>query len=112
RPVAIDGGTRPTTVPFMMRDRKVVIAGQLNGRPMEFVLDTGADRTAVTSVSADRAGVRGIIETMITGVGAPGIRRLSVGRADTITVGDLTMHDVPVSIRRQNIPGTDAWQNE
>ena len=95
-----------------MRDRKVVIDGLLNGKPMEFVLDTGADRTAVTGTSADRAGVRGIIETMITGVGAPGIRRLSVGRADTITIGDLTIHDVPVSIRRQNIPGTESWQNE
>ena len=112
RPVRIDGEGGTTTVPFTMRDRKVVITGQLNGRPMEFVLDTGADRTAVTGTSADRAGVRGIIETMITGVGAPGIRRLSVGRADTITVGDLTMHDIPVSIRRQNIPGTESWQNE
>jgi hypothetical protein len=106
------GGDQPTTVPFTMRDRKIVINGQLNGRPMEFVLDTGADRTAVTGTSADRAGVRGIIETMITGVGAPGVRRLSVGRADTISIGELTMRDVPVSIRRQNIPGTESWQNE
>jgi predicted aspartyl protease len=112
RPVAMTGGEQLTTVPFTMRDRKVVVEGRLNGKPMEFVLDTGADRTAVTGTSADRAGIRGIIETMITGVGAPGIRRLSVGRADTIAIGDLTMRDVPVSIRRQNIPGTQSWQNE
>jgi Flp pilus assembly protein TadD len=112
RPVTVDGADRLYTVPFTMRDRKVVIAGQLNGKPMEFVLDTGADRTAVTGRSADQAGIRGIIETMITGVGAPGIRRLSVGRADTIAIGDLTIRDVPVSIRRQNIPSTESWQNE
>jgi predicted aspartyl protease len=112
RPVTIDGEGRLTTVPFTMRDRKVVISGQLNGRLMEFVLDTGADRTAVTGTSADRAGVRGIIETMITGVGAPGVHRLAVGRADRISVGALTIRDVPVSIRRQNIPGTESWQNE
>src|SRR6185436_10060770 len=72
-PVRIDGEDRShtVTVPFEMRDRKIVITGVLNGRPMEFVLDTGADRTAVTGTSADRAGIRGIIETMITGVGAP-----------------------------------------
>ncbi len=111
-PVTIEGAGGSHTVPFTMREKKVVIDGLLNGKPMEFVLDTGADRTAVTGKSADRAGVRGIIETMITGVGAPGVRRLAVGRADTIAIGDLTIHDVPVSIRRQNIPGTDSWQNE
>jgi tetratricopeptide (TPR) repeat protein len=112
RPVTFDGPDRSQTVPFTMRDKKIVISGQLNGKQMEFVLDTGADRTAVTGKSADRAGIRAIIETMITGVGAPGVRRLSVGRADTITIGDLAIHDVPVSIRRQNIPGTESWQNE
>lgn len=111
-PVAMDGAATPHTVPFTMRNKKVVIAARVNGRPMEFVLDTGADRTAITRDTADLAGIRGIVQTMITGVGAPGVRNLEVGRADTITIGDLTIHDVPVSIRRQNMPGTPAWQNE
>ena len=112
RPNAIEGDDRPHVVPFTMRNKKVVIAGLLNGRKLDFVLDTGADRTAVTGKTADRAGVHGVVDTLITGVGAPGVRRLTVGRADTLSVGDFTIHDVPVSIRRENIPGTESWQNE
>lgn len=112
RPVAMEGAERTQTVPFTIRQKKVVIEGLLNGRKMEFVLDTGADRNAVTRNTADNAGIRGIVETMITGVGAPGIRRLMVGRVDALTIGDVTIRDVPVSIRRDNMPGTAAWQNE
>jgi predicted aspartyl protease/Flp pilus assembly protein TadD len=112
QPMAIDGGDQPHTVPFMMRDKKVVVAGKLNGADVEFVLDSGADRTAVTGRTADRAGIKPVVETLITGVGAPGARKLSIGRADTLTIGAVTIHDVPVSIRRENMPNTASWQNE
>lgn len=106
------GAGRPEIVPFTIRDRKIVINARLNGKPMELVLDTGADRTAVTQDTASRAGIRAIVDTMITGVGAPGVKMLSVGRADTLQIGGLTIRDVPVSIRRRNMPETQAWQNE
>lgn len=111
-PSVIDDADRPHVVPFTMRDRKIVVRGLLNGKPLELVLDTGADRTAITRETAAGAGIRAIVETMITGVGAPGVKTLSVGRADTLSIGDLTIHDLPVSIRRGNMPGTLAWQNE
>ncbi len=68
------------------------------------MLDTGAQQTAVTQNTADRAGIDAIVDTLITGVGAPGLRKLSVGRV-ALTIGHLTIHDVPVSIRRDNMPG-------
>ena len=49
---------------------------------------------------------------MITGVGAPGLRKLSVARADTLTIGTLTVRDFPVSIRREDMPGVPRWHNE
>jgi len=111
QPMAIsDEG--PHTVPFTMRDKKIVIAGELNGTPVDFVLDTGADRTAITGKSADRAGIRAVVETLITGVGAPGARKLAIGRADSLKLGDVTIRDIPVSIRRENMPNTQPWQNE
>jgi tetratricopeptide (TPR) repeat protein len=111
QPMAM-GDDKPHTVPFTVRDKKVVVAGKLNGVDVEFVLDTGADRTAVTGRTADRAGIRAVVETLITGVGAPGARKLSIGRADSISIGDVSIHDVPVSIRRENMPNTQPWQNE
>ena len=49
---------------------------------------------------------------MISGAGQPGLRQLSVARADTIQIGTLTVKNVPVSIRRTNMPGTANWQND
>lgn len=112
KPVAIDGADRPHTIPFRARGKKILVDGLLNGKPIEFVLDTGAEQTAVTRDMADRAGIRAIVDTLITGVGKPELRKLSVGRADTIKIGNLTIHDAPVSIRRDNMPGSEPWQNE
>jgi predicted aspartyl protease len=111
-PGRIDGGTGPFTVPFKMRGKQIVLAAALNGHPVDMVLDTGADRTAITRDTASRVGVKGIVETMITGVGVPGIRGLSVGRADSLSIGDLTVHDLPVSIRGQQRPGSQDSQDE
>jgi predicted aspartyl protease/Flp pilus assembly protein TadD len=112
KPVAMSDGDRPHTVPFTIRENKVILSGLLNGKKIDFVLDTGADQTAVTNDAADRAGLRTVVETLITGVGTPSLRKLAIGRADTLTIGDLTVHDVPVSIRRDNMPGSQPWQNE
>lgn len=111
-PVSIDGADRSYTVPFRLRGKKVLVSGLLNGKPVDFVLDTGAQQTAVTRDTADRAGIDAIVDTLITGVGAPGLRKLSVGRVDTLSIGDLTIHDLPISIRRDNMPGSEPWQNE
>jgi predicted aspartyl protease len=112
RPAALEGADLPQTVPFRMQDKKVVVDGLLNGRQVAFVLDTGAEQTAVTRRTADWARVRTVVETLITGVGTPTLRRLAVGRADTLAIGGITIHNAPVSIRRENIPGLAPWQNE
>jgi tetratricopeptide (TPR) repeat protein len=112
-PAAFEGDAAAIhTVPFTLKNRKIVLAGELNGRRIDFVLDTGAERTAITRDTSNRANVRPIVETMITGVGTPALRRLSVARADSIRIGTMTVRDVPVSIRRENMPGTESWQNE
>jgi predicted aspartyl protease len=111
-PVRLEGGDRTHTVPFRMKERKVVLDAVMNGQNMELVLDTGAEQTAVTRDSAERAGIRAIVETLITGVGRASLKKLAVGRVDTLKIGGLTIHDAPVSIRRENLPGSKPWQNE
>ncbi len=111
-PVTLEGGNRTHTIPFRMKERKVVIDARLNGKNIELVLDTGAEQTAVTRDSAERAGIRAIVETLITGVGKASLKKVAVGRVDTLKIGDLTIRDAPVSIRRENLPGSKPWQNE
>ena len=112
-PISIDNqDTMPLhTVPFRLQNKKILFDGAINGHKLQFVLDTGAERTAVLRDTADRVGVRGIIQSDITGVGAPGLRRLSVGRADTLTIGSLTIRNLPISIRHDKMPGVPDWQN-
>ncbi|MCC7007438.1 MAG: aspartyl protease family protein [Acidobacteria bacterium] len=108
-----DEATAPLhTVPFTLKNKKIILRGTLNGKQVEMVLDTGAERTAITRAMANRTNIHGIAETMITGVGAPGVRRLSVARVDALTFGTLTVRDFPVSIRKDNMPGVPDWQNE
>jgi predicted aspartyl protease len=111
-PVAMEGGNAAHTLPFKMQDRKIIISGLLNNRKIDFVLDTGAEQTAITRNTAENAGVRAIVETLITGVGKASLKKLAVGRVDTLVLGDLTIRDAPVSIRRENLPGSKPWQNE
>jgi len=100
------------TVPFTLKNRKIVVDGLLNGKKVQFVLDTGAERTAVTRDTASKTGIHAVAETMITGVGAPGFRRLAVARADELTLGTMTIRNFPVSVRRDLMPGVPRWQNE
>jgi predicted aspartyl protease len=111
-PVSMTGGDRAHVLPFRMQERKIILNGLLNGKKIEFVLDTGAEQTAITRSTAENAGVRAIVETLITGVGKASLKKLAVGRVDTLAIGDLTIKDVPVSIRRENLPGSKPWQNE
>lgn len=113
-PASIDNeaATPLHVVPFTLKNKKIVVDGMMNGKKVQFVLDTGAERTAITRDTANKAGIRAVAETMITGVGAPGFRRLAVARADELTIGTLTIRNFPVSIRRDLMPGVPRWQNE
>ena len=74
-------------VPFRMVNRKIVLQGRVNRTPVEFVLDTGSERTGVSDVTARRAGVASVTATLTAGVGVASLRRLELGRADSIEVG-------------------------
>jgi predicted aspartyl protease len=62
----------------------------------EFILDTGAGTTLLTTQMAARAGVRatGTKE----GAGAAGRIVVQTGHADSLMVGEVTLRDVPVAI--------------
>src|SRR5688572_21558189 len=100
-PLQVDERTagRVHRVPFKLVNKKIVLRGRLNNVGVEFVLDTGSERTGVSAVAARRAGVPTVTSTLTAGVGVPSFRRLDLGRADLVEIGSFRMRNVPVSIR-------------
>ena len=112
-PQEIDGdATRVYRVPFKLVDKKIVLQGRINRTQVEFVLDTGSERTGVSDTTARRAGIGTITSTLTAGVGIPALRRLDMGRADMIEVGALRMRNVPVAIRGAVRNALPRWQRE
>jgi hypothetical protein len=103
---------RPHTVPFKLVRNKVVIQGRLNGQRVEWVLDTGAERSGVSSAVAAAARIRPVTTTLTAGVGRPSLRRVQLGRVDRLEIGTLRMRNVPVAIRNPAVGGAPRWQGE
>ena len=100
------------TVPFKLIRNKVVVQGRLNGTSVEWVLDTGAERTGISFDLASRARIRSVTATVTAGVGRASMRRVQLGRADRLDIGTLQLRNVPVSIRNPAIDGAPRWQGE
>ena len=112
-PQEIEGdASRVFRVPFKLVDKKIVLQGRVNRTPVEFVLDTGAERTGVSDITARRAGIGTITSTLTAGVGIPALRRLDMGRAEALEVGGLRMRNVPVAIRGAVRNALPRWQRE
>jgi len=100
------------TLPFKLVNNKIVVLGRLNGMQVEWVLDTGAERTGISPETASAAAIRTVTSTLTAGVGQPGVRRIRLGRADTVELGSLKVHNVPVAIRAPTIGGAARWQGQ
>ena len=112
-PQEIEGdASRVFRVAFKLVDKKIVLQGRVNRTPVEFVLDTGAERTGVSDITARRAGIGTITSTLTAGVGIPSLRRLDMGRAEALEVGGLRMRNVPVAIRGAVRNALPRWQRE
>jgi tetratricopeptide (TPR) repeat protein len=112
-PMQIEGDQdRIYRVPFKLVDKKIVVQGRVNRSSVEFVLDTGSERTGISDQTARRAGVSAITSTLTAGVGIPSLRRLDMGRADVLEVGSLRMRNVPIAIRGRVRNALPRWQRE
>ena len=99
-------------VPFRLVNKKIVLQGRINRSTVEFVLDTGSERTGLSDATARRAGISAITSTLTAGVGIAALRKLDLGRADTLDVGSLHMRNVPVAIRAAVRNALPRWQSE
>jgi Flp pilus assembly protein TadD len=100
------------SLPFKLVNNKILVLGRLNGMQVEWVLDTGAERTGISPEVASAAGVRAVSTTLTAGVGRAAVRRIRLGRADSIEIGSLVVRNVPVAIRSPVVGGAARWQGQ
>ena len=90
----------PHTIPFRLVRDKVIVRGRVNGRQaVDFVMDTGAERTALSQRVARRVGVQPVTQTLSAGVGAVGLRGLQAGRIESLQIGSLEITNLPAVIK-------------
>ena len=104
--------TRAHRVPFKLINKKILLQGRLNNVAVEFVLDTGAERTGITRMTARRAGIVPVTTTLTAGVGVGTVRRLDLARADRLEIGSFRIRNVPVSVRNPAPNAMPRWQSE
>ncbi|MGE3843190.1 MAG: aspartyl protease family protein [Vicinamibacterales bacterium] len=114
RPLFVDPERDGQTyvVPFKLVRDKIMVRAKVNGREMDFVLDTGSEMTVVSERTAQRVNIRPIIYTLAAGVGQVGLRGLQVGRADTFEIGKLKVENVPTLIKNPPLRGLPTQEIE
>jgi Flp pilus assembly protein TadD/predicted aspartyl protease len=100
------------TMPFKLVNNKILLQGSLNGVPVEWVLDTGAERTGISPDVAASARIQPVSTTLTAGVGRAAMRRVRLGRADRVEIGSLAVRNVPVAIRSPALGGAPRWQGQ
>ncbi len=101
-PFQADAGTDDMvySVDFRTVNDKVVVRARVNdASPQDFVVDTGAENTVITELTARRLGVAPITYTLSAGVGETGLRGLQLARIDSLELGTLKLRNVPVIIK-------------
>ncbi len=78
------------------RQGHYVVTGEINGTPVEFLLDTGATDVVVPGTVANQLGLRrGARGRAMTANGLVTVYRTTI---DRLSIGDIALHDVRASI--------------
>jgi len=81
-----------------------VATGQINGKPVTFLVDTGASDVSIPDGLADSLGLeRGISQVYNT---ANGQITANLTRLDRISIGSIELHNIPASIN-PSVKGDD-----
>jgi predicted aspartyl protease len=88
------------TVDFRNVNDKIVVRARVNdATAQDFVVDTGAENTVITEVTARRLGVAPITYTLSAGVGDVGLRGLQLARINSLELGLMKLRNVPCLIK-------------
>ena len=90
----------------MSQDGHFWVEGEVNGEPVEFLVDTGATITTIDRAAAQRANLslmEGVSSQVQT---ANGTVSVEVGRADTLAVGPIVEDGIVVQV--SPVPGVNV----
>jgi hypothetical protein len=115
--VPYDGidATRTYVVPFKVVNGDIVVRGILNrGTAVDLIVDTGADRVALQTRTAQRARVVPIARIETAGVGelARGFRPMVTARIDELQIGPLRVQNVGCLIKDPALPTLPTPEGE
>jgi len=88
---------RETRIPMAI-DGHFWVSAKLNGRDVKFLVDSGATTTTIDRATAKAAGVQVSDRRDLYVRTGNGVVRVAGGRADELTVGGITRHDVALEI--------------
>ncbi len=97
------GGKEETSVPFELVGNRPVIKLRINDKaePLKFVLDTGSGISVVSEKTAKRLKIKSITKGgFARGIGGDGKFEIIYGLLREVSVGDVTLRQVPVYIRK------------
>ncbi len=90
-------GDEPARIEYVDQPSpRIYLDVTVNGHKGKFILDTGADGTAMLDSFARAASAKRFSSMDVGGIG-PGVAQANLFRVDTIAVGGSTLHDVIVS---------------
>jgi tetratricopeptide (TPR) repeat protein len=104
----ITGGARSTSVPIKLMGNRPVIQIRLNGRsePLNFVLDTGSGISVISDTTAKLLDIDPITRGgYAKGIGGDGRFEIVYGFVRQVAIGDVTVRNVPVYIRKFHTQG-------
>lgn len=102
------GGEPATEVKFDLVGNRPIIQLRVNGRPepLNFVLDTGSGISVISDETAKELGIRSITKGgFAKGIGGSGKFEIVYGFIRDIDIGDVTVRNVPVYIRKFHSDG-------
>lgn len=99
------GGGAATAILTADSRGQFITQGSVNGASVRFMVDTGASYVSLSSSDAARAGIdyrgKGLPGTSST---ANGIIRVWKVPGNTVRLGDITLHEVDVTVNETNMP--------
>ena len=113
-PFDMAGADQTFTLPFRIENDKVLVQARINGgRPIDVVVDTGAEHSSLTPDVARAAHVDALTVIPTAGIGERevGFRDLQMGRIDRLDIGPLHVKNVACFIKApvlRTVPITES----
>ena len=82
--------------PIQREGKYVLVSVSINGKPFHLLFDSGADGVLLTKNPAKRLGLPALAKSYVSGM--QGQAAATLQRADTLELGSITLHSIPITV--------------